>query len=79
MAAATSPDRTVVSPRCRALSVVETLVQLGRTPDEAVRAVRRARGPWALTNPGFVDYLAPDDKGALLSHFEPPSRLGLER
>jgi hypothetical protein len=38
--------------------VAETLVQLGRTPDEAVSAVRGARGAWALTNPGFVDYLS---------------------
>lgn len=37
--------------------VAEALVQLGRTPAEAVGAVRAARGPWALTNPGFVDYL----------------------
>ena len=37
--------------------VAETLVELGRTPDEAVGAVRTARGPWALTNSGFVDYL----------------------
>ncbi len=38
--------------------VAEALVQLGRTPDEAVRLVRAARGPWALTNPGFVAYLS---------------------
>jgi hypothetical protein len=38
--------------------VAEALVQLGHTPDEAIRAVRTARGPWALTNPGFVDYLS---------------------
>jgi hypothetical protein len=38
--------------------VAEALVQLGRQPDDAVRAVRRARGPWALTNPGFVAYLS---------------------
>ena len=37
--------------------VAEALVQLGRTPDEAVRAVRQARGPWALTNPAFVAHL----------------------
>ena len=33
-------------------------MQLGHTPDDAVRAVRAARGPWALTNPGFVAYLS---------------------
>ena len=38
--------------------VAEALVQLGHTADEAVRAVRAARGPWALTNPGFVSYLS---------------------
>ena len=38
--------------------VAEALVQLGNTPDEAVGAVRAARGPWALTNPGFVAYLS---------------------
>ena len=38
--------------------VAEALVQLGHTPDEAVGAVRTARGPWALTNPGFVAYLS---------------------
>ena len=38
--------------------VAEALVQLGHTPEEAVRAVRAARGPWALTNPGFVSYLS---------------------
>ena len=38
--------------------VAEALVQLGRSPDEAVRTVREARGPWALTNPGFISYLA---------------------
>ena len=41
--------------------VAEALVQLGRTPDEAVRLVRSARGPWALTNPGFASYLAGRD------------------
>jgi protein-tyrosine phosphatase len=37
--------------------VAEALVRLGRPPDEAVDLVRAARGPWALTNPGFVAYL----------------------
>lgn len=37
--------------------VAEALVHLGRSPDEAIRDVRAARGPWALTNPGFVAYL----------------------
>jgi len=37
--------------------VAEALVELGMTPDEAVLAVRRARGPWALTNPAFVGHL----------------------
>jgi hypothetical protein len=37
--------------------VAEAIVHLGQAPDEAVRAVRAARGPWALTNPGFVSHL----------------------
>jgi hypothetical protein len=36
----------------------EALVQLGHSPDEAIGLVRAARGPWALTNPGFVAHLA---------------------
>ena len=36
----------------------EALVQLGHPRAEAVRLVRAARGPWALTNPGFVAYLS---------------------
>jgi len=39
------------------LLVAGALIRLGRTPDEAIAAVRAARGPWALTNPGFVAYL----------------------
>ena len=38
--------------------VAEALMQLGHSPDQAVGLVRRARGPWALTNPGFVAYIA---------------------
>ena len=37
--------------------VADALVQLGHSPDEAICAVRAARGPWALTNPGFVTHL----------------------
>jgi hypothetical protein len=40
--------------------VAEALVQLGLTPEDAISAVRRARGPWALTNPGFVAHLSGD-------------------
>ncbi|MFC6044253.1 protein-tyrosine phosphatase family protein [Nocardioides hankookensis] len=39
------------------LVVASALVRLGSTPDAAIDAVRAARGPWALTNPGFVAYL----------------------
>ena len=39
------------------LVVASALVRLGRTPDEAIAAVRAARGPWALTNPAFVVHL----------------------
>ena len=38
--------------------VAEALVDLGHSPDDAVRLVRAARGPWALTNPAFVAHLA---------------------
>ncbi|GAA4744273.1 dual specificity protein phosphatase family protein [Nocardioides endophyticus] len=39
------------------LVVASALIELGRTPDEAISLVREARGPWALTNPGFVAHL----------------------
>lgn len=39
------------------LVVATTLVEQGRTPEEAIALVRAARGPWALTNPGFVAHL----------------------
>lgn len=39
------------------LVVGATLVRLGHRPDEAMALVRAARGPWALTNPGFVTHL----------------------
>jgi hypothetical protein len=39
------------------LVVASALVKDGRTPDEAIAAVRSARGPWALTNPAFVVHL----------------------
>ncbi len=39
------------------LVVALALVRLGWSSDEAVTLVRAARGPWALTNPGFVSYL----------------------
>lgn len=39
------------------LVVASALVRAGCTPDEAIAAVRAARGPWALTNPGFVVHL----------------------
>lgn len=39
------------------LVVASALVRAGRTPDDAMALVRAARGPWALTNPGFVAHL----------------------
>lgn len=39
------------------LVVATALVKQGHTPDEALALVRAARGPWALTNPGFVAHL----------------------
>jgi hypothetical protein len=38
--------------------VAEALVQLGHSPAESLVLVRAARGPWALTNPGFVAYIS---------------------
>ena len=39
------------------LVVASALIKQGRTPDQAIASVRAARGPWALTNPGFVVHL----------------------
>lgn len=39
------------------LVVALALIRLGHPSDEAVALVRAARGPWALTNPGFVTHL----------------------
>ena len=36
------------------------LVELGYTPEEAIEAVRRARGPMALSNQRFVRFLLED-------------------
>ena len=39
------------------LLVGRALVELGYTPEEAIEAVRRARGPMALSNQHFVRFL----------------------
>ena len=39
------------------LLVGRALVALGHTPEEAIEAVRRARGPMALSNQHFVRFL----------------------
>jgi hypothetical protein len=39
------------------LLVGRALVELGSTPEEAIEAVRLARGPMALSNPRFVRFL----------------------
>lgn len=39
------------------LVVASTLVELGHDVPTAIELVRRARGPWALTNPMFVRHL----------------------
>ena len=39
------------------LVVASALVRMGHPVDEAIALVREARGPWALTNPGFVTHL----------------------
>ena len=63
VAAAVRADRRVLV-RCSGglnrsgVVVAEALVDLGHSPDDAVRLVRAARGPWALTNPAFVAHLA---------------------
>ena len=56
-------DRRQVLVRCSGglnrsgVVIAEALVQLGHSPCDAIDLVREARGPWALTNPGFVAYL----------------------
>ena len=42
------------------LLVGRALVELGYTPEEAIEAVRRARGPMALSNQHFVRFLLAD-------------------
>jgi hypothetical protein len=42
------------------LLVGRALVELGYTPEEAIEAVRNARGPLALNNPRFVRFLLVD-------------------
>jgi Dual specificity phosphatase, catalytic domain len=42
------------------LLVARALVALGSTPEEAIEAVRTARGPMALSNQGFVRFLMVD-------------------
>jgi hypothetical protein len=42
------------------LLVARALVALGRTPEEAIAAVRTARGPMALSNQHFVRFLLVD-------------------
>jgi protein-tyrosine phosphatase len=42
------------------LLVGRALVELGHTPEEAIEAVRRARGPMALSNQHFVRFLLVD-------------------
>jgi hypothetical protein len=42
------------------LLVGRALVELGCTPEEAIEAVRRARGPMALSNQHFVRFLLVD-------------------
>jgi hypothetical protein len=62
VAAAVSDGRRVLV-RCSGglnrsgVVVGEALLQLGLSPADAVAAIRAVRGPWALTNPAFVDHL----------------------
>jgi hypothetical protein len=39
------------------LLIGRALVELGYTPDDAIEAIRNARGPMALSNPRFVRFL----------------------
>jgi protein-tyrosine phosphatase len=39
------------------LVVAQTLVRAGHTAEEAIRMIRARRGPWALHNELFVEYL----------------------
>lgn len=39
------------------LVVASALTHLGHDTEDAIALVRAARGPWALTNPGFVAHL----------------------
>ena len=56
-------DRRQVLVRCSGglnrsgLVVASALVRMGHPVDDAIALVRAARGPWALTNPGFVTHL----------------------
>ncbi|MCW2813438.1 MAG: protein phosphatase [Nocardioides sp.] len=62
VAAAVAAGRTVLV-RCSGglnrsgLVVALALVRTGHDVDDALALVRAARGPWALTNPGFVTHL----------------------
>jgi protein-tyrosine phosphatase len=42
------------------LLIARALVELGYTPEEAIEAVRVARGPMALNNQRFVRFLLKD-------------------
>lgn len=42
------------------LVVGRALIALGYPPADAIRSVREARGPWALSNVGFTRYLLID-------------------
>ncbi|KRB76596.1 hypothetical protein ASE01_15945 [Nocardioides sp. Root190] len=63
VAAAAVRDGRSVLVRCSGglnrsgLMVASTLVELGHDVPSAIDLVRRARGPWALTNPMFVRHL----------------------
>ena len=39
------------------LVVASALRRMGHDPEDAIARVRKARGPWALTNPAFVAHL----------------------
>ena len=55
------------------LLVARALVELGYTPEEAIEAVRTARGPMALSNQHFVRFLLVECTPRALARRQQPS------
>jgi hypothetical protein len=55
------------------LVAAQALIELGRSPDQAIGLIRRGRSPWALNNEVFVDYLTAGlDLARLLTGLDSP-------